>query len=412
MRSAESNPFAPGSDSVPSVWAGRATQLADFADVVRVRRLAGAYERGRVIIGEPGIGKSVLAARIADEARQAGDVVLPTIRLPKGGDPIALLAAAVHDAITERSLGERVASTATGLLDRITAIRAGVTLTLDGGPAGIPHVELGHALTLLGRIAKADNRMLVIHLDEVQNITDAAAMSEMLVVIGDLLVQSVQVADAAGNQHDHYLPVAVLLTGLWNFVDDATRAAGATFARRFKPHYLGYLEDADIRTALSPFATSGWPVLDERGPQTITMTSEALDLIVGQVLGDPFLFQLVGKAAWDAGDGPVITYEDVRSALHEVAVEMRHHAERALERLPQAERALFETLVSLPVDGRTLTNAGRELGKSAAELGTASKRLELRSLIRRDRPIRITARCVEGVVTDEWPWTGGHQDSA
>lgn len=385
------------------MWAGRATQLADFADVVRVRRMAGAYERGRVIIGEPGIGKSVLAARIAEEARLMGDVVLPTIRLPRGGDPIALLAAAVDDSIKARSLGERVASSAAGLPDRITAIRAGVTLTLDGGPVGIPHVELGHALALLGAIAKEQQQMLVIHLDEVQNITDPSAMSQLLVVIGDLLAQTTEVADVAGNLHDHHLPIAVLLTGLWNFVDDATRAAGATFARRFKPHYLGYLEDADIRAALAPFAASGWPVLDDRGPHSVTMTSDAMELIISQVLGDPFLFQLVGKAAWDAGKGPVIDHEEVRSATREVEAEMRHHAERALERLPAAERRLFETLVALPPEERTLSTAGHSLGKAPSELGTASKRLELRSLIRRDRPIRITARCVEGVVLDEWP---------
>uniref|UniRef100_UPI0035172C76 AAA family ATPase n=1 Tax=Euzebya sp. TaxID=1971409 RepID=UPI0035172C76 len=335
MRTRTDNPFVPGSDSIPAVWAGRAAELADFRDEVRVRRLAGAYERGRVFIGEPGIGKSVLAGRIARDARELGDLVLPTIRLPRGDDPVPLLAAAVAEAITSRSLGARVGALAADLSERITAISAGVTVRLDASrPATPAHRQLREALLVLATLAAGDGVALVVHVDEVQNITDRDAMSQLLVVLGDVLSATRTATDSAGNPHERHLPVVVVLTGLWNFVDDATRAAGATFARRFKPYHLAALEDADVRTALAPFTSTGWRVLTDDGPAAVTMTAPAVDRLVDAVRGDPFLLQLVGKAAWDAGDGPVIDLDDVCAAVEVARGEMRHHAERALERLP------------------------------------------------------------------------------
>jgi MoxR-like ATPase len=47
---------------------------------VAPRRLAGIYERGRIVLGEPGIGKSVLVDRLAAEAQAGGHWVLPGVR--------------------------------------------------------------------------------------------------------------------------------------------------------------------------------------------------------------------------------------------------------------------------------------------------------------------------------------------
>lgn len=406
MRSPVDNPFVPGSDAVPSVWAGRALHLGDYADVVRARRSAGVYERGRAILGEPGIGKSVLVGRIAIAASQFGDLVLPTVRVPRGRDPIGLLAAAVEDAVTHQSFGERIATLATGLLDRIEEIRAGITVTLGKGGVGAPHARLTAALVTLGQILIEDDgdKVLLIHIDEVQNIADPDQLSALLITLGDTLAATTTVVDAAGNPHDRYLPIIVYLTGLWDFNDEAVRAAGATFARRFKPIRLPWLDDADIQTALAPFTTDGWPAVDDDGPVTVTMTAQAAQRIVQAVLGDPFLLQLVGGAAWDAAPGqPVITPDHVERGTRAVADEMTDHARRALDRLPQRERELLEALVSLPPDKRTLTGAGRTLNRTAAELGSYSARLEMRSIINRGRPITVTARPVEAYMAGQWP---------
>ena len=65
MRTPLDSPFSPGSDTVPRVWAGGTSQLGDWRDVLRPRRVAGIHERGRTVLGEAGSGKSSLVRRIA-----------------------------------------------------------------------------------------------------------------------------------------------------------------------------------------------------------------------------------------------------------------------------------------------------------------------------------------------------------
>ncbi|MFT2690287.1 Lrp/AsnC family transcriptional regulator [Clavibacter zhangzhiyongii] len=72
VRDATDNPFSPGSDTVPEIWAGRTEQLSDWRDVVRPRLLRGLPERGRTVLGEPGLGKSSLVRRIAQTAAREG----------------------------------------------------------------------------------------------------------------------------------------------------------------------------------------------------------------------------------------------------------------------------------------------------------------------------------------------------
>jgi len=72
--------------------AGRTAHLSDWRDVLRPRLVDGLFERGRTVLGEPGLGKSSLVRRIADDAERAGDWVTPQIRIALGSDPIKRLA--------------------------------------------------------------------------------------------------------------------------------------------------------------------------------------------------------------------------------------------------------------------------------------------------------------------------------
>lgn len=334
MRTPENCPFEPGSDRVPTIWVGRVDELNDFTARVVGRRAAGVYERGRLLLGEPGIGKSVLANRIAEDARAAGHVVAPEIRFPKGAAPAALLAesllAAAADAdlpTADRTLGD--------LLGRIRRL----TLPTGAGP-----VELS-------------------------------------------------------------LPLAVYLTGLPEFVDQATSEAGSTFARRFRPMLLGPLDDADVRAALHAFLTDGWVVVGDDGPEPVYMTEDAVDRILARCLGDPFLFQLVGQTAWDAGTGALIDGDQVEAGWRRARQEAARHVERQLHRLPQQERALLEAMVGLPEDDRTASRIAAEMGYDAvSRIGTPAARLDSdRGLIERGKPYRFRVRTVEAYLAGTWP---------
>lgn len=403
MRTPTDNPFVPGSDHVPAVWAGRTTEIADWRDVLRPRRAAGEYERGRAVLGEPGIGKSVLVARILGDTAATGGIVVPTVRIPRGSDALALLAAALEETVQREQLGEAIAARAAGLLDRISAITAVVKVDLTTARPPNPHLHVTRLLVELGRLARERSCVVVVHLDEVQNATDRDVLSQTLVAVGDALRHTDEMRDAAGNPHERVLPLLVYLTGLPEFTDRATSVAGATFARRFKPVLLKHLTDTEIRLALAPFTNGGWPILTERGPSAVVMTAEAVEALVRACSGDPFLFQLAGKAAWDASTSDVIDVEDMRAGWATVAREARSHVERSIERLPSLERALVEVLASLDPDDRTLSRAANAIGRRPTELATSARRLEDRGIIERGKPYTFAARTVEAHLRGDWP---------
>jgi hypothetical protein len=394
-------PFKPGSDYVPDVWAGRQDELTDFDRHVRPVRVAGQYERGRALLGEAGIGKSALAARLALDAQAADDIVVPRVRVPRGADVLALVARALTQTVHDLELGAAVGDRLAGLLGRVRSI-ARVEVDAPAPPPN-PHVHLTELLVELGRYAAERGKLVLVLLDEVQNVADADHLSQLLVALADALAHTDEQQDAAGTVHRRVLPLAVYLTALPEFYDQATTLAGATFARRFKPIRLATLDDTDVRVALAPFTTTdGWPV----GPHRpgVVMDEEAVDRLVGLSLGDPFLLQLAGHAAWNAApDEQVITVGHVNAGWASERGEARSHVERLLNRLPERERELVDTMAALAPSGRTLTAIATRMGRSANQLGSAAQRLEEHGIIARGRPYTFAARTVEALLAQTWP---------
>ena len=408
MRSTVNNPFQPGSDRVPPVWAGRTELLSDWRDRVRVRRLAGEYERGRTVLGEPGIGKSVLARRIAGEALSGGALVTPQIRVPVGESPLRLLAAALLRLAEEAGLASRADAAIGSLLDRIQTIsvlHAAVGLRpADEVPA---HVTLARALVEIGRFAAAERRMVLVHLDEVQNITDGAELSQLMIVLGDALAHATPVR-VPGGELQMLLPIAVYLTGLPEFTDQASSRSGATFSRRFATTHLGPIDESDLEHSLRTFVVEGWPISDGERSVRITMTPGAAARIVQLCHGDPFLFQLAGQQAWDAGTGDRIDEDAVATGWSRARSEAAHHVDRLLERLPERERQMVECMAQLAPEERTLTNIARAMGfEAASQAGPTAMRLDnFRGIIERrgrSEPYVFRSRIVEARLTQDWP---------
>jgi hypothetical protein len=274
--------------------------------VVLPRRGAGIYERGRIVLGEPGIGKSVLVNRIAADATADGHWVLPAVRLAARDDAVARVLAAARRLLDTR--GAPVHAALARLLDRVeeVSLPGGAGLRLAERPA-VPatHELLTQVLSELGRAAREEGKVVLVRLDEVQHL-QGAALSQLLTGLGDALNVDIDVrttATTAGvpEVRTEKLPIAVYLSGLPEFGTRAS-AAKATFVRRFKPLELGPLEDADLHLALHPFLTEGWEVLDpEEGPVRVRMEAAAADVLVEAAQGSPFLFQLVGEAASRCG---------------------------------------------------------------------------------------------------------------
>lgn len=409
MRTPLDSPFSPGSDTVPKVWAGRTSQLNDWRDVLRPRRLAGIHERGRTILGEAGSGKSSLVRRIAREATGAGDWATPQLRIPSGTDPIKRVASALLDLSSTAGLSSAREKRIGDLLRRVETVAAsGISLSVRAQDGPEPYTALTELLIEIGRAAmRRQNVMVMLHIDEVQNIADEHARSQLLIALGDALAYEETVALPGGPQVDLALPIAVYLTGLPEFEGMAGAQAGAAFARRFQTVTLDAIDDADLTAALQTFVTEGWPVATEAGgAERVFLAADAQRAIVERARGEPFLFQLAGERAWYAGTDNLITAEHVKAGWRNAAPEAEAHVQRILDRLPARERQFIEAMAELAPEERSLTNIARKAGyEKATDAGPTAQRLDrARRIIHRGRPYRFRHRAVEARLTSDWPW--------
>ncbi|CAN5375771.1 hypothetical protein BH23ACT9_BH23ACT9_39830 [soil metagenome] len=399
VRTVLNNPFAPGSGVVPQIWVGRDHELADIGGRLVPRRSALLFERGRTYLGDPGMGKSVLVNRIAEERRQDGDLVADPLRLARGRDPLAALAGALRTLI---STGERVATEL-----RRAARRVG-DVGLLGVSVGRAPVEedryaaMAELLVQLGHLARARESLLVIRVDEVQNAT-GDGLSQLLTLLGDLLEHQVT-ATVLGEQVQQHLPVIVLLSGLPQFAQQAADA-GATFSRRFATFDLEPFTDDEVRAALTFAFAEGVEVLTEAGPDRVMLQHGAIDALVRHCLGDPFLFQLAGAAAWDAGTDAIITAQDVADGWGRARREVEAHVRGRTAGLTDLQlQVLTATAVlttagaggggeGMAVDGSAIA---RELGRqSSSRIGSTLQALVTKRLLARDPGgYRVVSRAV------------------
>jgi hypothetical protein len=406
VRTPLNNPFQPGSDVVPAVWAGRTAQLSDWRDVLRPRLIAGLFERGRTILGEPGLGKSSLVRRIADDAEHHGDWVTPQIRLALGTDPIKRLATETLKLADRAGLSAGREHRIAELLQRVQSVAvSGVSLALRESEGDEPHAALTDLLVEIGRAAISRGNVVLIHVDEIQNITDETALSQVLIALGDAITRTVEVDVPGVGAIDRSLPIAVYLTGLPEFDDASGARKGATFTRRFATTVLAPIDDDDLRSALRPFVVAGWEVPNDDGPSLVRMEPAAAETIVDVCRGEPFLFQLAGERAWYAGTGDVITRRDVLEGWRGAEAEATSHVERILGRLPPREREFVTAMADLSPKERTHTRIAAEAGfPKPTDAGPASQRLDrVRGIVKRGKPYSFRHRAVEAFLTSDWP---------
>lgn len=395
---------------MPAVWVGRAEQMFDWQSIVRPRLRAGQSERGRTIVGEPGVGKSTLVRRIAEMAETDGDWVTRQIRIAVGTDPLKRVAEGVLGLADRAGLAAGREERIQDVLARVQALAVGgVSLQVGAPAAREPHVDLTELIVEVGRAAINQDHVVLIHVDEIQNITDDAAMSQVLIALVDAITTRIVVEAPGGVEVERSIPVAVYLTGLPEFLDSAGTRKVATFARRFMPVYLNPLDDEDLRGALRPFAVAGWEVSDEAGGTSrVTIEPSAIESILDACQGEPFLFQLAGERAWYAGNGDIVTDDDVTTGWRLAVPEATAHVERLLDRLPAREREFVEAMAALAPGDRTLTAIAATAGYArSSAAGPTSQRLDReRGIISRGRLYTFRNRALEAYLTSDWPQLG------
>jgi AAA ATPase domain len=332
------NPYTPGAGTPPRELAGREPELRRF-DLLLERLAAGRGERGIVLQGLRGVGKTVLMREFADRAAERGWGV-GRLEVTSGVDLRAEMADMAGAALRQISA---TAKARDALLRAARFVKAfTLKTTAEGGVELSVDLEAALADPAIGDIERDTIKLFA-------EIGAAAAANGTGIVF---LIDEMQLLDreslealcaAAHRAGQDSLPVAVIGAGLP--VLPRRLAEAKSYAERlFAFPRLGALEQVAARRAITrpaETAIAGRPVHYEEA---------AVDAILALSERYPYFLQAYGLQAWNAApEGDLIRADDVARA-----------ASPAREEL---DRDFFETRFA------RATKAGRRYLAAMAELG-------------------------------------------
>jgi hypothetical protein len=258
------NPFKPTFGAVPPILAGRDGLINEFADAIYDG--PGAPGRATLYTGARGSGKTVLLNEVEDRARQQGWLI--------------------------------VSETADrGLLDRLTQTHLPRLLS-KFDPDAIKRAIGGFGIPVVGgNVTWETLRPYTVKMDlrsQIDSLTDLLSEDETGLLITVDEIHKHQKDDlraiAAAIQHAirEEREVAFVAAGLESSVGELLKGRVLTFLRRADKHHLGPVSEEDVREALlRPTEDSGKEI-----------EPDALELMVAETRGYPFMIQLVGYHCW------------------------------------------------------------------------------------------------------------------
>lgn len=363
------NPYSPGAGQRPPELAGRESELAIF-EVVLDRLAAGRAERGVLLTGLRGVGKTVLLEEFRSLADRRGWV--SAFIEADTHRPFRLLACrALTSSLRATSLRHRTSARLRSALRvfRSFSLQASadgsIAIGIDVDPlngradSGDLELDLSELLTDLGEAAADFGAGVLLLVDELQEIprSDIAAL-----------------AGAAHRTDRLRLPVAVCGAGLPNLPTLLTEAK--TYAERlFAYRRIGALGRSDAADALRlPTEALG-----------VTWQPDALDHAVEAAEGYPYFLQVFGKRIWDSAPGPsMISADDARAGVLVAQGELRDsfYGPRWERATPTQKTYLSAMAAEETADGTAPSGrVAARVGKSHRELSTSRDHLIRRGLI-------------------------------
>ncbi|GAA3859428.1 ATP-binding protein [Saccharothrix violaceirubra] len=368
------NPFAPGAGQRPPELAGRDKELAAF-EVVLERVARGRPERGLVLTGLRGVGKTVLLGELRSMAVKRGWGAGKVEARPDAGLRRPL-SAALHRAVRDLAVRHRAPERVEAVLGVLKAF------ALRSNPADAklrdrwqPGIDVPAAV---GRADSGD-----IEIDLVELFTDVAELAQDVGTGVALLIDEMQdvrpddvsaLCAACHELSQSGAPLVVVGAGLPHL--PAVLSAAKSYSERlFRYVRIDRLsrEDAD-RAVLAPVAR------EDAG-----IDVEALDALFDASGGYPYFIQAYGKAAWDAAPSDPITAVDVAVAAPEADAELAvGFFGSRYERATPAEREYLRAMAGTG-DGRDAgvpTSAVAEhLGRKPSSLSPARDSLIKKGLV-------------------------------
>ena len=291
------NPFAPGAGNQPPELAGR-DQIIEDARIALTRVIRGRPDRGHLLLGLRGVGKTVLLNRIEEEAEALGFHVV-SLEAPEDRPLAELLVPKLRGVALKLSRHERARDfglRALGALRnfaaafRISVAGVDIEVTPEPGLAdsGELEMDLPDLLLALGRAAQAAGSGVVLLIDEIQYLSSQD--------LGALIV-------ALHRVNQKGLPVLLFGAGLPQIARLAGDAKSYT-ERLFRYPRVDKLDRLAAAEAIEK------PLLSEGA----AMEPEAVDQIYARTEGYPYFLQEWGYHAWDEANASPITIHDVETA--------------------------------------------------------------------------------------------------
>lgn len=332
------NPYRPGAGRRPPLLAGRGQTLDAFTVVQRRAEEFGEGDRGWILNGLRGVGKTVLLTELLDRASGRGWIAAKVEAGVSGSLSVSL----------SRSLLQAL-RTATGRhpeprLRRLLGIFKAFSLKVD--PSG--SVSLGidiqpiHGVADSGRLSDDLSALFGALGDTARDLgIGVLVLIDELQEASSLELAALNAAVHAGGQANVPLPVIIVGAGLPSL--PAQLAEATSYAERLYDYRsIGLLDDDAAREALIVPAQERGAEWEDGGLRAAVQTAG----------GYPYFIQAIGKHVWDNARSSTIVLEDVEVGLAEARREVDDGLYRSRwERATPAQRDLLRALATLEGDG-------------------------------------------------------------
>ena len=325
------NPFTPGAGVLPPELAGRKTVIED-GDVLAARTIAHCYERGLMLIGPRGVGKTVLLKYMAEASRSRG-VIPVRVEIRKDGGDIEQLSRRLKDALCTIDFKCRIKNKVNAAFAtlgnfveqfsiNIGELGLSVEPRVSVGGSGNMEYDLSEVLLSVATAAKESDTAVGLYIDELQNL-DVSTMSGIIVALHSAAQDS--------------LPLYLVGSGLPTI--RALVGKSKTYAERmFVYHEIGPLDMNDTADAIRSPLKSRNAEIDDAAISAIFEISS----------GYPFFIQECGYAAWNIAAGNLISCDDVTAALPMVMQNLdRNFFDVRFDRVSPREREFLYAMSDL-----------------------------------------------------------------
>ena len=295
------NPFKPGSGLRPPALEGRTRQREEF-DLLVARSKNRIYDRGMVLSGLRGVGKTTLLNSLAEHAERQGWLAIGIEARPNEAGIAAVRAKLGNElasGLRRYSRKRRLQKVA----DELIALARGFTLGVGLGPAKVElapdrpaasgdiDIDLEELVEAISDAMKKDGTAFGLFIDEMQDLDS------------DLLGALLAVQHRASQREWPFFVIGAGLPSL-----PAVLAENRSYAeRQFTYSTIGPLSPADAADALDV------PVRNHGG----SFTPEALEILVDASGGYPYFLQEFGKAVWNVAPRAPFDDEDAHIAVDE-----------------------------------------------------------------------------------------------